>query len=248
MKEKKFIAKAKSNENGIIFYSHIYPFIGYETFRDDSGQIQSRIISTHLEQFITHVEPMNKKEETFDKWNVVIFDIILIGICILLRNFWFVFAATHFSITVSFDLFEFIQISYQMKSKKGKYRSKAKFHAAEHMIANAYQKLQRVPTLDELKTFSRFYKKCGSRKVLIKISTYTLISLAIAFVANWNSLIYCLLIILIAIFMIIAERKGWLSFLQVFITNIPSDSELEVAIEGIKNFEKMEEKIKGIIS
>ena len=43
--------------------------------------------------------------------------------------------------------------------------------------------------------------------------------------------------------MIIANYKGWLKFLQVFITTPPSDSEIELAIEGIKNFEKMEEKL-----
>ena len=40
-----------------------------------------------------------------------------------------------------------------------------------------------------------------------------------------------------------AEYKGWLRFLQILITTPPTNSEIEVAVEGIKFFEKMEEKI-----
>ena len=108
-------------------------------------------------------------------------------------------------------------------------------------VINAYERLQIIPTFDEVKASSRFSKNCGSRKIIFKITIDTLISLAMAFGAGWNGLVYLLLLIFIIIFMAIAEHKGWLRFLQVFITTEPSDS--EIAIEAIKAFKKMEEKL-----
>lgn len=243
MEERKFVGEARSKKNGIVFYSNTFPLIGSETFRDDCGTIHSRIIPVRSDEFIEYLGTLDEKGNSFNKWKVIAFDIILASICLLSGNLWFVIASIYFSILVSFDLFRFIRVAYQMKSKKGKESSTARFHAAEHMVINAYEKLQRVPTFDEVKKSSRFLKECGSSKILYKISSYTLMSLIIAFVAEWNIYIYFLLVIIIPIFMAIANKKRWLRFLQVFVTEIPSDSEIELAIEGIKAFERMEEKL-----
>lgn len=242
MGERKHIREAQSKNNGIVFYSNIFPLIGSETFRDDLGNIQTRVIPVHL---IDYSGIVNENEKPFNKWDVIILDIFLINICILIGNISLILASIYFSIFVSFDFFIFIKISYQIKSKNGKQRSAARYHAAEHMVINSYENLQRIPTSDEVKSSSRFSKCCGSRKILFKISIYTLESLIIAFGFTSNIIIYILLNIFIIVFIIIADMKGWLRFLQVFITTIPSDSEIEVAIEGIKNFEKMEEEFKN---
>ncbi|MCI8444376.1 MAG: DUF1385 domain-containing protein [Clostridia bacterium] len=238
MKKTKHITRARSKKNGIIFYSNLSSFVASETFRDDSGTIHSRVVLVPLHGLNDYLETSNHINKF--NWKVIAFDIILVNVCLLSRNLDFVLASIYFSIFVSFELFMFIELVYQMKSKKGKERSTAKFHAAEHMVINAYQRLQRIPTFKEVKNFSRFSKKCGSRRILYKISTHSLISLAIAFLPECN---YLFLYLFIHIFMIIANYKGWLEFLQVFITTPPSDSEIELAIEGIKNFEKMEEKL-----
>ena len=240
MEEKRYINEARSKKNGIVFYSNKFPLIGSKTFRDDSGKIQSIIIPTQLDGFIDYLGTLNGKGKVFNKWKVIIFDVILVSICLLFKKIWFVTAAVYFSIFASFDFFRLAKISYKMKSKKGSERSTAKYHAAEHMAINAYEKLQRIPTLDEVKTFSRFSENCGSQKIFGKIIYNTLISFALAFVASWNVCVYLVLVIAIAVLAEFVKHKGYLRFLQVLITNVPSDSELEVAIEGIKNFEEME--------
>ena len=45
-----------------------------------------------------------------------------------------------------------------IRTKNGKERAHARYHAAEHMVINAYYKLQRVPTIEETKESSRFSK------------------------------------------------------------------------------------------
>lgn len=242
MEKKKIICRARSKRNGIVFYSNTFPLIGSETFRDDAGKLHSQIIPVSFDKQ-EQVKQMKDDGEITRIREILAFDSILVTLCLLSRDFWFVFAAIHFSIFVSFDFLRFVKFAYQMKSKKGKERSTAKFHAAEHMVINAYEKLQRIPTFDEVKVSSRFSKNCGSKEILYRISNYMLISLIIAFVTRWNGFYYFWLAIIISISMGIAYSKGWLRFLQVFITTPPSDSEIELAIEGIKEFEKMEEKL-----
>ena len=39
-------------------------------------------------------------------------------------------------------------------------------------------------------------------------------------------------------------KRGWFKYLQVLFIDKPTDREIEVAIEGIKEYEKMEDSIK----
>lgn len=243
MKKSKYIRGAYSKKNGIVFYSNTIPLISCETFRDESGEIQSRIVLTALVQNYDVEE--NEKTVTFIKKEIVMFDTILIGIAMLLKNINAIFGAIYFSLFVSKDFFDFIKTIYQFKSKKGKQYSRCTFHAAEHMAINAYESLQRIPTLDEAKKYSRFSKGCGSNQVLFKVIRFTTLSVLIVLGGIMNPRSYLITVALIFTFMIIAYKKSWIIFLQVFFTNVPSDSELEVAIEGIRNFEAMEERFNG---
>ncbi len=239
----KYKLNARAKRNGIVFYSSTCPLIGSETFRDESGEIQTRLVHTQLDGYMDYLGTLNEIGKTFTKKKVLAFDIILIAICLLLREIDLAIVAVFFSVTISFQLFQFIELSYQMKSKKGKNRSTARYHAAEHMVINAYRKLKRIPTFEEVKKSSRFSTKCGSRTIINNIVMYSLVCLAMVFVAKWNFILYLLVIVLIPIFRMLADKKGWLKFLQVFITEKPSDAEIKLAIEGIKNYEAMEEKI-----
>lgn len=52
----------------------------------------------------------------------------------------------------------FIEFVYDIKSKRGNNRMAGKYHAAEHMAINAYEKLHRVSQLDEIKNFQGLVK------------------------------------------------------------------------------------------
>lgn len=253
MEKQKKILRAQSKKNGIIFCSNVFSFIGLETFFNSSGNIQCRLIPAYLDELMDSLGVYIEKEPTFNRKGLIIFNIALITLSIIAfifsQNFGLVLAAIWFSIFVSFELYKFVKHSYEMKSKNGKERSLAKLHAAEHMAINAYHKLQRVPTLEEVKKFSRFTPKCGSRKTFSRIFATFMITIVIATLFSYNSLVYSIALVAITIFSVLAEHYGWLIFLQVFVTSKPTDKELKLAIEGLKQFEIMEEAFnnQGII-
>lgn len=242
MEKRKEINNARAIRNGIIFYSNKSDLIGSKTYFNSSGNIQNKIIFKDMEEYIEFFEKNNKVK----KHHYVFFNIILIIfstlLSILLGNFCFLSASLFFSLLASYDFLELVTTSYNMKSKHGKERSTSSFHAAEHMVANAYEALQRIPTIEEVKNFSRFSKKCGSNKAFSKLFFYCMLSIAMCF-SYYNIVVYFILLLLILVYMIQAKKHGWLIFLQVFITTKPSDKELKLAIEGLKNFEIMEEEI-----
>lgn len=120
---------------------------------------------------------------------------------------------------------------------------KARYHSAEHMIINAYQKLQRLPTLEELKTFSRFSDKCGSRIAISRIIEHIPISLLIAFSDKINFILYILIFIIIVKMGEKMENTDFIKVEQVLVTEPPTDLELEVAIKGLQTLLKEEEKL-----
>lgn len=107
-----------------------------------------------------------------------------------------------------------------------------RFHSAEHMSINAYQKLNRPPTIDEVKSFSRYSKDCGTNVV-----TYYLLLFIGGFLCtfipytHWKLVIVILIILSISIFVLI--KLNLLNFMQAFTTALPTDTELEVAIAGL---------------
>ena len=47
----------------------------------------------------------------------------------------------------------------------------------------------------------------------------------------------------IVVIIIVAEKQGLLNFFQVFVTSKPGDVEIQLAIEGLKQFEELEKKL-----
>lgn len=106
-----------------------------------------------------------------------------------------------------------------------------KFHSAEHMAINAINDLQRVPTLEELKGYSRFSNNCGSNQVLC-VFVFLVVILICTYLFNMvqSIVVLWLTVDILAIF----RRLGWLNFCQYFSTKEPTERELNLAIEGLK--------------
>ena len=144
------------------------------------------------------------------------------------------------------ELIDVLLSAIEMRKKNDKNYCVAEFHSAEHMAVNAYEKLQRIPSLAEVKKFSRFSDDCGSRKVfnvIVYPFTVCVIWIIIPYVTShwllfaiWAS--YFLLLFLNIKFHI-------LKFLQVIFTKPPSDEQLMLAIEGLRQFEILEENLKN---
>lgn len=239
------IKQAYSKRNGIVFYSNDCPGMAVEAYIEN-GEIKTQIVPkgflNFIERFGVYYNEPNNVTFKFNPKIVVFYDIMLIAISIFTMDFNLIFASFYFSFTTSFDLFIFLNIIYILKF--GKEKSVGRYHAAEHMAINAYNTLHRIPTVEEVKKFSRFSKNCGSERNIRNIIIFS--SLSILFAINiskfsfWLILLYPILFIL----MILDMKYSILRFLQILVTNKPTDLEIKVAIKGIEELEKFEKDFK----
>jgi len=235
---------ARSSKNGIIFYSNIYSFIGMKAYFDEFENIRTEIVYKDNEDVVDYTSILNRKGSIFNIKNLAIIDLFLIisaviG-CAYTGNFGLVLGAIFFSVFVSWDLWRTIIVSYVMKKKDNRGYSIAKFHAAEHKVLNAYKKLKRIPTIEETKKFSRFSTQCGSIVRTFRIVMFFLFSILMTCILHYNNMIYLFCVLFVLELMVLAVKHGWLNFLQVFFTSIPTDKEIKLAVEGLRQFEMME--------
>ena len=114
------------------------------------------------------------------------------------------------------------------------------------MVINAYNKLDRIPSLQELKKSSRFSNNCGSNKTNSIIIMFAFISFAGPFLIKMGVIKYLIIMMLIPIIIAVLSSVGAINILQVFVTNKPTDIELRVALEGLEKYEDLESQIKDI--
>ena len=110
------------------------------------------------------------------------------------------------------------------------------------MVCNAYKALQRVPTINEIREYSRYSSSCGTNATTEIIIILPLMSLAekIYYFYNWPPIVLVIMTGIITISVLVLERYGYLNFLQYFTTEKPDEIELLVAIEGLKMWEEKE--------
>lgn len=119
-----------------------------------------------------------------------------------------------------------------------------KNHAAEHMVFSAYNKLKRVPTIEETRNFSRISKSCGitiysaliATQIIgffVYINTGYMISELVLFISS-------MLVKTMFPFNLLGELA------QLFTTSKPEDKNIELAIEAVSMLEKRE-KISQIV-
>ena len=252
MTQHKYVKMARSRKNGIILFSNTLPFLCAEALVDENDKIVSRITQLVVgeDEFMNAFGILDKRK-LFSIKETVIFDVFLVIVSLLvsllLKNICVLLASVYFCFYMSVPFFTFIKLAYVMKSSKESKYSVAKFHSAEHMVINAYTDLQRIPSFDEVKKASRFSRHCGSMKLIEDLSFKMVFAILIACIGipGLTILNYALLVLFVFILYILEIKNKWLKVLQVFITSTPSDTEIEVAIEAIKNFEQMENAFSG---
>lgn len=117
-----------------------------------------------------------------------------------------------------------------------------KFHSAEHMVLNAYRKLKRLPTIEEIKNFSMFSNTCGTNAIT-QILIISFAFFAESFILNRTYMIIIMSLSVIIVLVLI--KIGFLNFIQYFTTDIPTEVELKVAIKGLKVWIKHEHNPKN---
>lgn len=111
----------------------------------------------------------------------------------------------------------------------------SKFHSAEHKSINAYNSLNRPPTLEEVRFYSRFCKNCSTNTI-----TYFQLTCTILFACTWINPFNLYLLIILLVLVFVLFKLNLLCWGQVFTTLKPTEKELEVAIKGIELWEKYE--------
>lgn len=247
------IIHAISRKNGITFYSTKLPIVGTKVYYDESGQIDSETILTNTYNFIHKLEIL--KDSSYLHVNIFskvafITTIFLFSFFTfkLTNNFGFLIAGFHFCCFGACNFLELIKIIIYNKKNDRNNFSAAKFHGAEHMAIQAYNTLNRLPTMDEIKKFSRFDKYCGSQKKLSElfitiVSCFIIILITYLgmFCDNSTVILYATISIILLSVLTVFYKK--LVFLQVFTTSKPTDKELYLAIEGINQFILLEENL-----
>lgn len=234
------IREARSIKNGIIFCSSSIPLIMVKSTINEKGEIRTRVIDqiTEREEDLKEQEG-NKRKNMLTK--AYLTDLIILTIMILLKvdtrlctgMVTFSIVGTHYLCPVLYNIYN---IKYKCKSL-------GRFHSAEHMAINAYNKLNRIPTLNELKKSSRFSNSCGSNKINGRIIIFAFISFAGPFLIRMGVIKYLIIMTLIPIIIAVLSYVGAMNIFQVFFTNKPNDVELQVALEGLKKYEDLEKQI-----
>ncbi len=245
MKEKKQVLHARSKENGIIFYSNKSPQLCYEAYIDENGEVQARPQPSRYREekdcygMLMPLRSKNERNQIFAFKMVLLFFALISTVFI--NNVSITLAIFYFTIFAASDVVKFTNMVQQIKF--GKFKATGRFHSAEHMVTKAYEKYKRVPTMLEIKKMSRFERYCGSRKDISKIVHFTLSALIIASYGYVSDYVYFGSAIILMVFSILEINFNLLRFLQIFVTNTPTEEELNVALAGIELFEELETHI-----
>ena len=135
-----------------------------------------------------------------------------------------------FSLTV-FCLTDYLFIVFKRR-KTTEGQSTYRLRSAGHMAVNAFKKLQRVPTLAEVKQFSRFSIDCHTNAMTFQTILFLFLSYHIAF--PQEGLTSFVITLSGGFLILLLYLTGKLNFMQYLTTFPPSDEELEVAIAGIQ--------------
>ena len=121
-----------------------------------------------------------------------------------------------------------------------------KNHGAEHKVLSAYNKLKRIPTVEEAQTFSRIHKACG-----ITIYSAFITSQLIGFIVyiNLGFIISEIVLFLVPLFFSSFFPFNLIGKLaQFFTTSKPERHNIELAIAAISALEHHESHKKLIIN
>lgn len=236
------VVHARAMSNGVKFYvQRQRGYIAISTV-DENGTVKVQWCNKR-----EYIKEKSFAEKMYEIKEMLFYTLCLMPIVILFANVleWFMrnhnagdgacFFLVGFSITLLLGFFE----SYFIKRKRKNF---FKYHAAEHMVCNAYKALQRVPTINEIREYSRYSSSCGTNATTEIIIILPLMSLAekIYYFYNWPPIVLVIMTGIITISVLVLERYGYLNFLQYFTTEKPDEIELLVAIEGLKMWEEKE--------
>lgn len=240
MRKKLEVKKAEAMKNGIVIYSNRHRGYGAISTVDEFGSIKTKWTKVRR-----YKKENNKSEIVYTLISLILISIAG-GIFFNVIDEWVRDYILEMRVKlISFaciSLCTFMTYSYILRKK---YKNLFKFHAAEHMVLNAYVELQRVPSIDEIRKYPRFCNDCGTNATC-GISMCSILMFFCTFIPNQMYMYIAMLFVGVIVF--ILWQRGFLNFLQKYTTIPPTDEELLVAIAGmevwLENEKKKKEKFK----
>ncbi len=225
MQTKLNIAEGCSMYNGIMLYSKRHKNkMAVATINDD--EITASWVDVDS---VKEDETENKEGNKRNNKAIAIFQAILLVEMLIIASLKIIFDV---SLNIIVRLIPFDTIIIMFLGIFSLDENTKRFHGAEHQIINAFNKLGRIPTIDELQKFSRFSMFCGTNS-MANIGLISLLLLIETFIPH-NAI---LIVVLWGLFII-----NVLNFFQYFTTSQPTDKEQRVAIEAIKVWFEYESK------
>lgn len=229
------LKEAKSINNGIIFYSeHNEGYVVLATI-DDQNITTKYLLKEIAEK---EIKDANAQSEMEGEFTAKITFLMLIPMFVImyhysklqnileLKNIVEFLQENLIAIFLSIIIASILSSLFTSLVYK-KSRRSYKFHSAEHMVSNAYNKLNRVPTIDEITKYSRFHNECGTNILIL------ILFISIATFILYFDIIDFYLYAKIVFASLIAYLVGFFNLFQFFVTEIPTQSELLVAIAGM---------------
>lgn len=244
MANNKHVREAESNRDGIIFHSNTVQGMGVKTYFNDRNEICS--ITAPI-QFLHGIErsEIAKTFKTSDKKILIPLGGLTIILGILsgsINGFFIALFFTFFALPI---LTTFFRVLYMYKRKSSPFYTVSQFHSAEHMVINAYKKLQRIPTFEEVKKSSRISKHCGSNLMFVRLIYGVTLCILYALFGGSGTLAYPISLVILLFFCFLCSKYQIHRGMQYLILSTPTDEQLHLSIEALKNFEIMEERVEN---
>lgn len=229
--ERKTIRESRSEIMGVIIYSNKCVAIGYETTRDFAGKIKSRIV-WRAEVEKNHYETMESVSKG-DKKICKIINAILLAIAILTGDLYSILVAICIAVFVTGNVASIIREVHEAHIT-----GISKWNATKNMGKFAYERLQRIPTVEEIRQESMISKQSDiADSIITTIRNIVVIILMIVAKGNVIAAITEIAITIVSISLLKREKLG---FFERLVVSKPDKEQLEVMVEAIRYWEEKE--------
>ena len=231
--------KARVESNSIIFYFNGNSKNGFKGYLDTSNNIQKERIIDNVPEFFD-LEIMSLKN-IFQSFKAMFLYVILLLSSIILS----ICTSNTFPTFIFLYFFAFVWvkcawaiISYKNRRFGNKKEQlKARLHGAAHKTINAYNALNRVPTIEEIKKFSIFSQYCDSKR-LLNYSIIFFVLIMIMPLEEFNIISQNISLLITLFFCaIILFKIDLFNFTQWLIVEEPTETELNVALRALECLE-----------
>ena len=243
------VEAGSTNKDSITFTLKGYePLAVRATLKEDGTIVKERI--NRIEESIKLRKETNRlcKGLKLNKVKTILcFAIILISllITVVLKNHMIIMALVFLVLDKLLEQSNFLEFLVNMYAFEKTLKNSRGLHAAEHMSMLAYNDLKRVPTVDEVRRYSRFTEACSAvapYKASIMLATMYILYGFVPIYLDFP--IKVTLNVLFFVLVLILERKKFFKYFGFFSLKKPTDKEIEVAIAALEEYEKANKEFK----